>query len=110
MCIGADGKTVGAVIAFTPPAIEDAQVQAAVAAGLLAAGARSLQRPARVVQPNIASGNHLPGDVHVIILDKDQVSLQLAVFAEVNDVLDIAFAIIIPRMGLAGKNELDGPL
>src|SRR5262249_40581044 len=31
------------------------------------------------------------------------------VFAQMDDVLDVAFAVIIAGMGLAGKNELDGP-
>ena len=110
MRIVADGKAVGAVVAFAPPAVEDAQVQAAVAAGLYAAGAGSFQRTARIVQPHVAAGNHLPRDVNIVVLDENQVPLQFAEFAQVNDVLDVALAFVIARMRLAGEDELDGPL
>src|SRR5688572_15089972 len=43
----------------------------------------------------------------VIVFDKDEVSFQLAVFAEMNDMLDEAFALVIAGMGFAGKNELE---
>ena len=36
--------------------------------------------------------------------------LQVAVFAEVNDVLDVALAVVVARMRLAGENELHRPL
>jgi hypothetical protein len=54
MTVGADGETVGAVEAFAPPTVHDAEVQTAVAAGLLAAGAGGFEGTARVVEPNIA--------------------------------------------------------
>ena len=56
-----------------------------------------------VVQPHIAARNHLAGHVHVVVFDEHQVALQVAVLAQVNDVLDVAFAFIIPRMRFAGE-------
>src|SRR5207249_936577 len=109
MRIFADRKTVGAVVALPPPAVEDAEVEAAMSAGFHAAGAGGLQRTARGVEPDVAAGHHLPGDVHVVVLDEDEVSLEIAVFAEVDDVLDVTLAVVVARMGLAGENELDGP-
>ena len=44
MGIFADGEAIGAVIAFAPPAVQDAQAHAAVAAGFHAAGAGGLER------------------------------------------------------------------
>jgi hypothetical protein len=38
------------------------------------------------------------------------VALEFAVFAQVNDALDVAFAVVVARMGLAGENELHRPL
>ena len=73
----ADGKTVRAVVAFAPPAVEDAEVQAAVAAGLHAAGAGGFERAARVVQPDVAAGHHLPRDVDVVIFDEHEVARQV---------------------------------
>ena len=110
MRIAADGEAVGAVVAFAPPAVHDAQVQAAVAAGLHAAGAGGFERTARVVQPDVAAGNHLPRDVDVVVLDENEVACEFAVLAQMNDLLDEAFAVVVARMRLAGENELDGPL
>ena len=109
MRILADGEAVGAVVAFAPPAVEDAQVQAAVAAGLHAAGAGGFQRTARVVQPDVAAGHHLPRHVHVVVLDEHQVPCKIAVFAEMDDLLDVALAIVVARMRLAREDELDRP-
>src|SRR5205807_1714409 len=109
MSVFADGKAVGAVVSLAPPAIEDAHVQTAVATGLHAAGTGGFERTAWRIEPDIASGDHLAGGMHVVVLDKHQVPLQVAVFAQVNDVLDIALAVIIPRVSFAGENELDWP-
>ena len=110
MGIIADGESIGAVVALTPPAIKNAEVEAAVATGLHATGAGSFERAARIVQPDITAGNHLPADVHVVVLYEHEVAFELAVFAQVNDVLDEALALVVARMGLARENELNGPL
>ncbi len=68
------------------------------------------KRTARIIQPNIATADHLPRHVNVIILNENQIARQIAVFAQVNDLLNEPFAIIVARMGLAGKNELNGPV
>src|SRR5438876_5030138 len=109
MSIFADSKAIGAIVTFAPPAIEDAEIEAAMAAGFHPAGARGLQRTARGVKPNITTRNHLPRHVHVVILDENQVPLQIAVFAQVNDMLDVTLAIVVARVRLAGENELHGP-
>src|SRR5258706_10455877 len=108
MSIFADGKAIGAIVTFAPPAIEDAEIEAAMAAGFHAAGARGLQRAARRIEPDIATRNHLPRHVHVVILDKNQVPLQIAVFSQVNDVLDVTLAIVVARVRLASENKLHG--
>src|SRR5262249_48934321 len=99
----------GAVVALAPPAVEDAQVQTTVTARLHAAGAGCLERAPRVVQPDIAAGKHLSCDVHVIVLDEHEVTLQVAVPGQVNDVLDESLPIIVPRMSLPGEDELNRP-
>ena len=80
MGIVADGEAVGSVVAFAPPAIEDAEIQTAVAAGFLPAGAGCLEWPAWVVQPYITTRNHLASHVHVVVLDEHQVPFQLGEF------------------------------
>ena len=81
-----------------------------MAARFHAAGTGGFQRPARIVQPDVTAGSHLPCDVNVIIFDKHEVTGQFAVFAEVDDLLDETLALVVARVRLAGENELDGPL
>jgi hypothetical protein len=52
----------------------------------------------------------LARDVDVVVLDEDQAALEFAVFAEVNDVLDEAFAFVVARVGFAGEDELQRTL
>ena len=80
MGIVADGEPVGSVVAFAPPAIKDAEVETAVAASFLAAGAGCLEGAARVVQPYITTRNHLASHVHVVVLDEHKVPLQFGEF------------------------------
>src|SRR5581483_11314144 len=94
----ADRETVRAVVAFAPPAVEDAEVQTAVAAGFHAARAGGFERTPRIVQPDVAAGNHLARDVDVVVLDEHETALEVAVFAEVNDVLNVALAVVVARM------------
>src|SRR5207253_333656 len=78
--------------------------------GLLPAGPGGFQRPARIVQPDIAARNHLAGDMNIVILNKDQVAFQFAEPAQVNNMLNVALAFVIARVRLARENKLDWPL
>src|SRR5437762_2213026 len=110
MGIVPDGESVGPVVALPPPTVENAEIEAPMATRLHATGAGCLQGPARIVQPDITPGNHLPPDVHIVVFYENQAAFQLAVFTQVNDVLDEAFPLVVARMRFAGKNELNGPL
>ena len=46
----------------------------------------------------------------VVIFDEDQIAREFAVLAQMNDLLDEAFAFVVARMRLAGENKLDRPL
>src|SRR5947208_12539423 len=109
MGVRTDGETVVAVVTFAPPAVEDAHVEAAVAAGLHPARARRFKRSPRRVEPHVAAGDHLTGSVDVVVFNKDQMPLQIAVLAEVDDVLDVAFAIVVTWVRFAGEDELNWP-
>src|SRR5215468_10498442 len=109
MRVLANGKAIGAIVSFAPPSIENAQVQTAMAAGFHPAGARGFERAARGIKPDVAAGDHLASDVHVVVFDKNQVALQIAVLAQVNDVLDVAFAVVVPRVSFSRENKLDRP-
>src|SRR5687767_6702289 len=106
----ADRETIRAVVSFAPPSIYDGEIQAAMAAGFLSGGARSFERAARIIEPNVAAGNHLTRDMHVIVLDKDEPAFEFAVFAEMNDVLNETLPFIVARMGLARENKLNRPV
>ncbi|OQB58493.1 MAG: hypothetical protein BWX98_00594 [Candidatus Aminicenantes bacterium ADurb.Bin147] len=67
----------------------------------------SLQRPAGVVEPDIAAGDHRPGDFNVIVFQENQGPGQRRMLAEVDDLLDEALALLVAGMSFAGKNELD---
>jgi len=83
-----DSPAVAPVVTLPPPAVQNAQIKAAMAGGFHAARAGSLERPARVIQPNVAAGHHLPRDVHVVILEEHQMPAQLGVVAHMDDFLD----------------------
>src|SRR5260221_3348726 len=72
------------------------------------AGARGFQRPPRVIEPDIASGDHLPRHMHVVVLKKHEAALQIAKLAQMDDVLNVTLAVVITWMGFSGKNELHG--
>ncbi len=46
----------------------------------------------------------------VVVLDEHEIARKFAVLAQVNDLLDEAFAVVVARMRLAGEDELDGAL
>ena len=81
-------KTVRAVVALGPPAVENAAVHDAVDAGLLTARAAGLHRPARRVEPDVAALHHAPGDVHVVVLDEEEPPAQPLLLGQLEDVLN----------------------
>src|SRR5438477_1139794 len=110
MGVSANGKSVRAIVAFAPPPIEDAYVEAPMTTRLLPAGPGGFQRPSRIVQPDIAARNQLAGNMNVVVLNKDQVAFQFAEPAQVDNVLNVALAFVIARVRLARENKLDWPL
>ena len=87
MMIPSDGESVGAIISFPPPSVHDAHVQTAVSGCFLSTGPGGFQRAPRIVQPHIATGDHLASNVNVIILKEHKMPMQLGVLAEVYDCL-----------------------
>ena len=70
-------KPLLAVVRLGPPAVEDREVQPAVEHHLLAAGARRLERPARVVEPDVDALDQVAADVDVVVLDEDDLAGEL---------------------------------
>ena len=73
----ADRPAVVAGPALVPPAVEDADVDDAVRRGLHAARPRRLERPARVVEPDVDAGDEIAGDPDVVVLEDEDPAAQL---------------------------------
>ena len=58
------------VVGLGPPAVEDREVEAAVEHHLLPAGARRLERAARIVEPDVDALHQVAADVDVVVLDE----------------------------------------
>src|ERR1700677_3793997 len=78
-----------------------------MAAGFHAAGAAGFERTPWIVKPNIAATDHLAGNMDVVIFYEHEVVRQVAVPAQMDDLLDEPFAVIVAWMGLARKNKLN---
>ena len=106
----ADRPAVFAVVAFAPPAVQDAQVEAAVGREFHAARARGFERTQRVVEPEIDALGEAASDERVVILDEDEAAFEPFVARPAVDFLDEALAAFVLRMGLARKDKLHGTL
>jgi hypothetical protein len=73
----------------------------------LAAGTARLQRPPGGVQPYIDSLNQVAGHVVVIVLYEYDAAPEVFGIAELGDSLQEFLALIVPRVCLAGKDDLD---
>ena len=106
----ADGPTAGQVGGFVPPAIQDAEVEDAVDAGLHAAGAAGLFAAAGIVQPEVDALHQLAGHLHVVVFEEDDVLPEVGIAGILDDLADQRLAGRILGMGFAGDNDLHGPL
>ena len=85
-------------------------MSAAVRSGFHPTRAAGLEGSAGVVQPHIATAHEHSADLDVVVFNKNQVALQLAVLGEMGDFLDEPLAVFIGGMRLAGEDELHRPL
>lgn len=106
-CPLADGKTIGAVKSFGPPAIQNATVQAAVENRFLTAGAGRFERPPRIIEPDVHSLDQVSADIDVVIFDEGNASGEAGIVAKIRDFLDELFARFIFRVRLSSKDHLD---
>ena len=105
----ADRPAVVAAEAFGPPAVEDAQVDAAVDRDLLARGAARLLRPARGVEPHVAALHERAPHLDVVVLEEDQVAAELAV-GEREQAPHHLLPLAVGGVRLAGEQELHRPV
>src|SRR5437899_5805213 len=103
---GADGPAVVLGISLHPPAIQDAQVDAAVGADFHAAGAGRFQGPARIVQPNVNPLHHVAGQVDLIVFQENDAAEKLGSASDMYDLGDQLLATMAPRMSLSREQKL----
>ena len=104
--LGANRPTIVAIVTFAPPAIEHAQIQAAVWRQFHSARAARFQRTQRIVQPKIDALHEPSRDVGVVVLHENHPVLEPALAAEFVNLLDERLAAFILRMRFACENEL----
>ena len=64
----------------------------------------------RVVEPDVDALDQEPGDADVVVLEDEHATPQLVAARAGEDVLDDALPRAVRGMGLAGEDDLDGPL
>ncbi len=105
-----DPPAVLAVITFAPPAVWNAQIQHSVDRRLDPACARRLHRPDGVVQPHVHALDQPAGDVHVVVLDEENMTPQRRILDNAEYVTDQVLALPVARMRLARKNYAHRPV
>ena len=75
----ANGETIETVVCLSPPAIKDREIEAAIQNYFLATGARSLERTARVVEPDINTLHEVTANVDVVVFNKDEFLAELGI-------------------------------
>src|SRR5207302_3353565 len=97
----ADGPAAGFVVRFVKPAVQDAQVQNAVDAGLHTAGAGRLLSAARRIQPDVHATHQFTSDLQTVILDEYDTAGQLRAARVPHDFADQALSGYIQGMSFA---------
>ncbi len=95
---------------FVPPAVQHRGFKAAVQRRLHAAGAARLQRPQRVVQPDVAARVELLRHRHAVVGQEDDPVPDPGVVGEPDQFLDQALAAVVRRVRLARDHDLDRAL
>ena len=110
--VGADSPAgLGVVLeAFDPPAVEDGEVDRAVDGPFHAGGSGGFHRAARGVEPHVDALHQVARDVHVVIFNEYHAGAHIFALAEFHDVLDVAFAAVVPGVGFAGEDKLEGAI
>ena len=81
-----------------------------MAPGLHPARAGRLERPARVVEPDVDTRHEVAGDPHVVVLEDEDAAPELLRARAAEDLLDDLLARPVGRVGLAGEDDLDRSL
>src|SRR5262245_11282110 len=106
----ADRKSVTSVVSFGPPAIQNRQVQSSIENRFLTTRSGSLERPTRIVEPQVDTLDHVPAKVDVVIFDEYHSVGESRIEPHVGDKADKSLGRFVFGMGLAGEDDLHGTL
>lgn len=105
-----DLPAVLAVVPLVPPAVSDGEVQPAVQRALHPRRSAGLQRPQRVVQPDVAAPVEQPRHRHVVIGQEGDPVPHLGAVGEPHHLLDQRLAAVVGGVRLTGDDRLHRPL
>ena len=100
---------VRAVVPLVPPAVPDREVQPAVQRRLHARGAAGLERPQRVVQPDVAALHQGVRHGHVVVGQEHDPAPHVGGVGELDQLLDQGLAALVGGMRLARHHDLQRP-
>ena len=98
------------LVALNPPTVENRELHYTVHYALLTAGTRCLQRTGRSIQPYVNALNHLASQLHIVVLQEEDLTYELRHCRYLNDALDQILTGLIVRVSLTCKYELYGTL
>src|SRR5579883_2069407 len=103
-----DRPSIVSVVAFVPPAVEDAHIEDTVHRGFLSAPSAGFQRRSWIVQPYVDSLREEMRGVHLVVLDERYMPREPVVGGERVDLVNEMFSVFVGRVRLSGKDDLNG--
>src|SRR5262249_8202403 len=94
-----DRPAVVAVVSLVPPAVQDTDIENTIHRSLLAAGATSLKRRTRIVEPHIDALSKEMRGVHFVIFAERDMACHTVIGGKRIDLVNQMFAVLIRRMG-----------
>ncbi len=98
------------LVALDPPAVEHGELHDAVHHTLFARRTRRFQRTRGSVEPYVDALHHAARQLHVVVLQEENLAHELRHGRHLDDALDEVLARLVVGMGLAGEDELHGTL
>ena len=95
-------------VAFVPPTIEHGKVDNTIHKCLLARRTGSLEGTGRRVHPDVHTRNEAASQLHVVVVEEDNLADKLGTLADFVNLLDEALACAISGVSLTGEEELHG--
>ena len=95
-------------IAFIPPTIEYREVHNTIHQSLFTRSTRSFERTCWSVHPNVYTTHEAASQLHVVVVEEDNLTNELRTLRDVVNVLDETLTSTVSRVSLTCKEELHG--